>query len=104
MVEIKSEILNHSIQFLKLLEERGIVINSAYIYGSYASDTFNDFSDIDLAIVSEMFEGNILVDVDKFVGLSRQIDNRISVLPLNNDSLDSYFVQKEIIQKGYKIC
>jgi predicted nucleotidyltransferase len=103
MAEIKSEILNKVQAFLKLLAERGISVSAAYIYGSYARNTASELSDIDIAVVSEMFEGNILIDLDKFIGLSRKVDSRISVLPLNEESLDSYFVQKEVIQKGYKV-
>ncbi len=103
MAEIKSEILNIANIFLKLLAERGISVSAAYIYGSYANQTASELSDIDMAIVSDMFDGNILTDIDKFIGLTRKVDNRISVLPLNQESLNSYFVRKEVIQKGYQI-
>lgn len=103
MVEIKTEILIKARKFLELLTKRGIVVSDAYIFGSYSNNTETELSDIDIAVVSENFDGNILTDIDKFVGLTRKVDNRISVLPLNNESLDSYFVQKEIIGKGYKI-
>jgi predicted nucleotidyltransferase len=103
MAEIKPEILKNANIFLKMLTDKGISIDSAYIYGSYATNSYSDLSDIDLAIVSDMFDGNILTDIDKFIGLTRKVDNRISVLPLNKESLDSFFVQKEVIQKGYKI-
>lgn len=103
MAEIKTDILTKVKIFLDLLSKRGIKVSDAYIFGSYSNNTENELSDIDLAVISDDFDGNMLTDIEKFAGLTRKVDTRISVMPLNNESLDSYFVQKEIIDKGYKI-
>jgi predicted nucleotidyltransferase len=103
MAEIKPEILEKTLEYLKLVKERNIDIIAAYIYGSFARNNYDELSDIDLAIVSNSFEGNILVDIEKILGISRKVDSRISVLPLNEESLDSFFIQSEVIKKGIRI-
>jgi len=103
MAEDQTQIIEIANKFIELVKGRGIVVDSSYLFGSYANNNFDDWSDIDIAIVSESFEGNILIDIEKILGLSRLVDTRISVLPLNNESLDSYFIQKEVIEKGIKI-
>ena len=103
MVEIDSEILEKAANYLELVKGKGIDIISAYIFGSYARNDSNELSDIDIAIVSDSFEGNQVTDFEKIIGLSRKIDSRISPYTLNRESLDSYFVQSEIINKGIKI-
>jgi predicted nucleotidyltransferase len=85
------------------LKSKGFVVNEAYLFGSYVNGIPNEWSDIDLAVVSENFEGNRYLDTGKILGLYRNIDIRLSVLPLSPDSLDSYFIQKEVIGKGIKI-
>ncbi|OGU10290.1 MAG: hypothetical protein A2X61_15175 [Ignavibacteria bacterium GWB2_35_12] len=103
MAEIKPEILEKALEYLEQVKERNIDIISAYIYGSFARNDNNELSDIDLAIVSNSFEGNILIDIEKILGISRKVDSRISVLPLNEESLDGFFIQSEVIEKGIRI-
>ncbi len=103
MVTIPSEILEKINKYIDLIRDRGIKIINVYLYGSYAHNNFNDFSDIDLAIFSDNFTGIGVIDIDKISGISRQVDSRISALTLNRESFDSYFVKSEIIDKGIKI-
>ena len=88
--------------YIKLVEDKGFPIQEAYLYGSYANGTPNECNDIDLAIISEKFEGNRILDREKILGL--YIDIRLSQLPLNPSSfIDSTFVQSEVVKKGIKI-
>ncbi len=44
-------------RFLAELTKKGISVEQAVLFGSYAQGTFNEWSDIDLAVVSKKFEG-----------------------------------------------
>jgi len=49
-------------RYLKILLEEGITISRAYIYGSQVRGTATEESDIDLMLISPLFDGN----TDKF--------------------------------------
>ena len=66
MDKIPIDILNKIIQFLNILEKNNIHINKAILFGSYAKGTFNEWSDIDIALVSDNFQGNRFLDKAEF--------------------------------------
>ncbi|MBM2814138.1 MAG: putative nucleotidyltransferase [Ignavibacteria bacterium] len=103
MAEIKSEIIEKVRKYLELVESRGIKVDSAYIFGSYSTGKYDEWSDIDLAIISESFSGKLLIDIEKILGLARKVDSRISALPMNFESLNSPFLQSEVLGKGYRV-
>ena len=103
MVEIQPEILNLVDSYILLLEKNGFNITEAYLFGSLINGKFDEWSDIDLAVVSEKFDGDRFEDKEKIRGFYRKIDDRLSILPLNKESLDSYFIQKEVIEKGIRV-
>lgn len=103
MAKINSEIDLILKKYLSVLEGKGISIDEAYLFGSYANGNPDNWSDIDVAVISEYFQGNRFLDKEKIRGLNFAIDTRISVLPLNKESLDSFFYQHEIIKKGIRI-
>lgn len=45
-------------KYLRILSEEGIIISKAYLYGSQARGTATEDSDIDLMIVSPLFDEN----------------------------------------------
>ena len=101
MAKIPNLIIINIKNYLKLLEENGFPIQKAIIFGSYTSGTQNEWSNIDLAIVSEGFEGIRILDKQKIRGLNRRIDSRILPLPYKpSDFNESFFVEDEIIKKG----
>lgn len=58
MVEIKPEIIQLIKRFLKELDNSNINIKKAILFGSYAKGKEDEWSDIDIALVSEDFTGN----------------------------------------------
>lgn len=48
--------------FLMRLLESNIRIEKAILFGSYAKGTFDEYSDIDIALISGDFSGNIYLD------------------------------------------
>ncbi len=51
----KNAVLEIVGRFVRTLEERGVRVNKAILYGSYASGAQHPGSDIDLVIVSDCF-------------------------------------------------
>ncbi len=52
MVEIDASVMATVNKFLKKVEENGIPISSAYLFGSYAQGRGSKWSDIDVAVIS----------------------------------------------------
>lgn len=79
-------------RYLLLLKENGINIDKAFLYGSFAKGEDNANSDIDVLLVSKMFDSSN----DKAVGIAwkitRQVDPRIEpyligLKKFNNDEI-----------------
>lgn len=103
MAKKQNKVLNIAKKYVKLLNNQGFDIISAYLFGSYANNKQHEWSDIDLAVISDKFEGVRFNDKEKLRGIYRKVDDRLSILPLNPDSLDDMFIQSEVIRKGIKI-
>ena len=70
---------------------------AAYLFGSYARGDWNEWSDIDIAIVSPVFEGNRFLDRQKLIGLYRNIDLRVSLLLITPPDFDNCILHDEIV-------
>lgn len=53
----KVAVLNVISDFRRALETRGIRINRMILFGSYATETHRECSDIDVVVISDDFEG-----------------------------------------------
>ena len=104
MAKIESEILEIINKFILELNNKGFNVSDAYLFGSYASGRQDEWSDIDVGIVSDKFEGKRFSDKQKLRGLFRNIDTRLSPYPIIKEDLnDDPFVVQEIVQNGIKI-
>lgn len=72
-------------RFLSRLDEEGIHVESAYLFGSYAKGAENKWSDIDIAIVSSEITGDGIEDIIRLVKIASKIDTRIEPVPFNPD-------------------
>ncbi len=90
--------------YIEQLEEEGIHIQQAIVFGSYVDGKNNEWSDIDIAIVSENFDGNRFKDKNKIRKLTLKINSDISPIPFRPEDFNesNYFV-KEIIETGKRI-
>lgn len=87
--------------FVKLLKNNNINIEKAYLFGSYANGTYNEWSDIDLAIISEDFSGNTYQDKINLIDIIYSSGQDISPIPYKiKDFENSLFAQSEIVKKG----
>lgn len=105
MAEIDVKVIELIKEYLELLDQSGFAVRSAYLFGSYAHGQANEWSDIDLAVVSDSFEGNRFKDKEKIRGLYRKVDLRLSTLPMTqSDLLEDPFIYNEIYLKGIRIA
>jgi len=91
-------------QYLRVLRENNLNYSKVYLYGSYAQGNYKKDSDIDLAIVSNDFSGDVIDDQLLLMKLRRKVDTRIEPHPFVEEefSMDNPFV-KTIIETGEEI-
>ena len=68
-------------RFLKELAKNGIKIEQAILFGSYAQGTFDEWSDIDLAVVSSKFEGERFLDREKIRRIKLKVSKLLEPIP-----------------------
>jgi predicted nucleotidyltransferase len=86
------------------LVKKEVNASSVYLYGSYASGSYTEDSDIDIAVFSEKFSGDRIDDTLRLMRLRRKVDKRIEPHPFMKSEMngDNPFVQ-EIVKTGIKI-
>ena len=105
MAEIPDKVTSIINRFLTELAKNDINIEQAILFGSYAQGTFNDWSDIDLAIVSKAFEGERFKDRDKIRRIKLRISSDLEPVPYKPDefNIDNPFV-KRILETGIRVA
>ena len=101
MVENDDVILKKVKLFLDRLNSSGIHVAKAYLFGSYLTGKADEWSDIDVAVVSPQISDDRFEERVTLTKIAMTIDDRIEPLPFSPDS----FVQddplvREIISKG----
>ncbi len=104
MAQIPDTVKNVIEQYLTALKEHNIPIQEVFLFGSYAKGNYNEWSDIDLALVSDIFEGIRIRDRSKIRSITLSISSEIEVLPYRPSDFtpEDPFV-KEILETGVKI-
>ena len=64
-------------RYLKILIAEGILINKAYLYGSFSNNSANDRSDIDVLIVSDNFDNDNDEAVGRIWYLTKKVNTKI---------------------------
>lgn len=92
-------------KLIALLNSNGIDVYEAYLFGSAVRDKMNEYSDIDIAIVSDKFTGVPFYDALKISKFRRAVDLKLEVHPFSlKDILNDpplFFV--DIKSKGIRI-
>ncbi len=90
--------------YLTLLRRNNFSIKEAYLFGSYAKGLQSEWSDIDIALVSDIFEGVRIRDKDKIRRLTLSVSSSLEVVPFRPEdfSPDNPFA-KEIIDTGIRL-
>jgi uncharacterized protein len=96
--------LNQIIEKVLLLISKDFPLKEAYLFGSYVSGNAEKYSDIDLAIVSDKFEGSRFFDKRKLFKYLLNSSTDVELHPFRPEDFneDNPFV-KEIIRTGIKI-
>lgn len=104
MVKVPDKVTSIINQFLKELAKNNINIEQAILFGSYAHGTFNDWSDIDLAIVSKAFEGERFKDRSKIRRIKLKVSDDLEPIPYKPDefNIENPFV-KRILDTGIRV-
>jgi len=101
----REDIINIANKFIALISTE-FAVKSVYLFGSYAKGTAHDNSDsdIDIAIVSDKFEGRRFWDREKLRKYVIKSSFDLEVHPYKTDDFteDDPFV-KEILKTGLKI-
>ncbi len=77
-------------------------LEKVYLFGSYAKDTFEKNSDIDVAIVVNHIEGDYFSVNPLLWKLRRQVDDRIEPILIEKDNDHANFLE-EIQKYGIEI-
>ena len=78
-------------KFVRLLNQKGIPVSQAYLFGSHASGHPHPYSDIDIFVVSPALGKDMIDEMVKLGTIADQIDNRIEVIPFSpQDYADPY--------------
>lgn len=104
MGQISDEGIRIARQCVAELEKRNIHVQCAILFGSHASGRQYEWSDIDLAVVSNDFDGNPFYDRKKMAGAVLAVDSRLEPHPYRPEEFteDDLFV-REILKTGIKI-
>lgn len=101
MDKIPFEIKSIIDKYLKLLQKNNIKLKSAHLFGSYSRGNYTKWSDIDIALVSDSFEGIRMKDREKIRKITLSVSSSIEVLPFNTEDFTSENpLAKEIMSTG----
>ena len=91
-------------EYLYTLKNNNIPIQNAILFGSYANGNYKDYSDIDIALVSDFFDGIRFLDRKKIMKITLEVSKEIEPMPFNTTQFttDDPFV-KEIIETGINL-
>ena len=104
MAEIESVVFKKVQSFLEKLRLTGFHISKAYIFGSYANGKEDQWSDIDVAIISPQISNDRFEERIRLTELAVSVDDRLEPLPFNLSSFsdDDPFV-RQIKNEGLSI-
>jgi predicted nucleotidyltransferase len=104
MAQLPVKVKNTINNYLQALRNNDIPIKEAILFGSYARGNYQKWSDIDIALVSDIFRGNRIDDKDKIRKITLSISSELEVIPFspNDFNLQNPFA-KEILKTGIRL-
>ena len=91
-------------KYVQKLKENNVDVFKVFLYGSQVLGTYNEYSDIDVAVISPNFGKNYLEECRLLMKLTRNVDLMISPQPYAVEEYEKAskgtFLWQEIIQKG----
>ncbi len=86
MAEVNADVQEIIHRFLRRLNQEGIHVEEAYLYGSYAKRTEDKWSDIDVAIISPDFSRDRFEEGVRLMQISSDVDPHIEPVPFTPDT------------------
>ncbi|MCH8019227.1 nucleotidyltransferase domain-containing protein [candidate division KSB1 bacterium] len=104
MAEVTDSTMTILKKYIKELEKNHLQIRSAILFGSYAKGNYNEWSDRDIDLVSDDFQGIRFYDRQRIARITIDVDSRISPFPYKTKDFtkDDMFVE-EILKTGVRI-
>ncbi|MDZ7700145.1 MAG: nucleotidyltransferase domain-containing protein [Deltaproteobacteria bacterium] len=104
MAQIPNQIRDIIDKYIRALEKERIHVQRAVLFGSHAYGKADQWSDIDIALVSDAFEGDRFDDRSKIRRITLSVSSDLSPLPFRPEDFvpENPFV-KEILEKGVTI-
>lgn len=104
MDDLAYKISEISSSYIGTLSSNNIPVKEAVLFGNYATGTYQEWSDIDIALVSDLFVGNRMDDKDKIRDITLSVSNEIELFPFAPDDFNPQnpFV-KEILKTGIRL-
>ncbi len=104
MAKIPDKINKTINSYLIALKKNNIPIKEAILFGSYATGQYQEWSDIDIALVSELFLGDRMDDKDKIRSITLSVSSELEIIPFAPNDFNTHnpFV-KEILKTGKKL-
>ena len=101
MAEIDKVVLENVKIFLARLDTAGIHVTKAYLFGSYLTGKTDEWSDIDVAVVSPQISDDRFEERIILTKIAISVDDRIEPLPFNPDNFTKDDpLSREIIKTG----
>ncbi len=104
MAASKDSVINDVKRYIEVLEAKGIPVQRALLFGSWAKGVAQKESDVDVALISSFFSGDRFSDRRIIVPLRRGINANIEPLPFTpQDFADGGILVEEIMGHGEEI-
>ena len=104
MAASKESIIRDVRRYIAELRKNGIPVQRAMLFGSWARGAGREESDVDVALISNVFTGDRFQDRRKIIPLRRKINNRIEPMPFDPRTFDrGGNLVDEIIKHGEEI-
>lgn len=104
MAHIPDQINQIIQEYLAALSAHHIPVQHVFLFGSYARGNYTEWSDIDLAVVSDSFEGRRCEDRKKIRPITLSGSSLIEVLPyLTKDFTPEDPFVREILKTGIQL-
>ena len=104
MLQLPVKVKNIIDKYLQALDHNNISIKEAVLFGSCARGKYQKWSDIDIALASNIFTGDRIADKDKIRKITLSINSEIDVIPFASGdfNLQNPFA-KEILETGIRL-
>jgi len=82
---VKKSVIEMIKKYLQLLKQEGLIIDKAFLYGSYVRNEENENSDIDLLLVSSQINVSDDDQIGKIWALTRKVNSKIEPYLISSD-------------------